>query len=186
MSIGKVFGFGCLGLVGLAVIIGMISALGGGGGDSSNTDTASNTQTETQASDTTAPATNTSTYGVGDVVKLNDQELVVTKVDKNYSSGNQFDTPRSSENTYVLVNVSITNTGSSSLSVNPFSFKLEDETGTQRDSALAIADSPLQSVSLSQGGKTSGNIVFEAKKDSSTLKLIYSPGLFSKDVMINL
>ncbi len=185
MSAGKVFGFGCLGLVGLVVIIGIVAALGGGGNSSDNTTSSSTASSTSEQKSVSTPAAAT-VYGVGDTIALAGQELVVTKVDKHYSSGNMFDKPSSSENNYVLVNVSIKNTGSSSLSVNPYSFKLEDETGTQRDSALALSDSPLNSVTLSGGGNTSGNIVFEAKKDSSTLKLIYSPGLFSKDVTINL
>ena len=64
--------------------------------------------------------------------------------------------------------------------VNDFGFKLEDETGTQRNTTfLSGVDGELQSVTLSPNGKTSGKLAFEAKKDSSKLILHYSGNFVS-------
>lgn len=193
MKIGKIIGFGCLGIIvvffGLAVLGSMMNGSKSPTNTSSTSSTAANSSTAPSTSTAPAPApasTTKSAYGVGDTIKLSDREIVITSVDKDYSSGNQFDKPRSSDNSYVLIDVAFTNTGNKEISVNPYNFKLEDETGTQRDVTFAVADGPLESVSLSAGGKTSGKIAFEAKKDSATLKLIYSPGLFSDDIIINL
>ena len=62
------------------------------------------------------------------------------------------------------------------------------ETGTQRNTTIVSGvASPLQSVTLSKGGKTSGNMVFEAKADSKTLKLHYEGGIFGgQEVIVNL
>lgn len=185
MGVGKMLGLGCLGLFGLFVGLGVIGSMLG---DSSTPSTSSTSPTDT-GTDVPAPeakAPEKTEYGVGDTIKLKDHEVVIASVDKDYSSGNMFDTPSSSENTYVLVDVAITNTGKNPMSVDSYSFKLEDETGTQRNDVLAITDGRLQNVTLAPGGKTSGKITFEAKKNSSTLKLLYSPGFFSSDIVINL
>jgi len=127
-------------------------------------------------------------YKVGDTIQLKNHSILVNSVNKNYKSGNQFDKPQDSNNSFVVVDVTVTNTGNDDLSVNDFGFKLEDETGTQRNTTFGgLADGKLQSVTLSKGGKTSGKIVFEAKTGSATLKLHYQGGIFGgEEVIVNL
>lgn len=86
------------------------------------------------------------------------------------------------------VNVTLENNGNDEISANEFGFKLEDETGTQRNTGFVTGvANPLQSVTLSKGGKTTGNIVFEAKANSATLKLHYQGGILGGDeIIVNL
>ena len=177
MSGGKKFCLGCGGLIVLIIIIAVIASTGNKNKSGS---TSSNNSSTQQAAKTI--------YAVGDTIQLKNHTLVVNSVNKDYKSGNQFDKPQDSNNSFVVVDVTITNTGNSDdLSVNEFGFKLEDETGTQRNTTIGIVDGSLQSVTLSKGGKTSGKLIFEAKKNSSTLKLHYSPGVFGGDeVTVNL
>jgi len=161
-----------LSLVFVIIIIAIISGIAGGGKEESAK---------------TEPAK--TVYATGETIQLKNHTLVVSDVNKDYKSGNQFDNPQDSNNSYVVMTVAITNTGSSDeLAVNDWGFKLEDETGTQRSTTIGgIADGKLQSVTLAKDGKTSGKIVFEAKKNSSTLKLHYSPGIFGgDDITVNL
>lgn len=178
MSGGKKFCIGCGGLIVLIIIIAVIAGVGGSK-DGSSTSTSNSNKSDTSKT----------TYGVGETIQFKNHTLVVNSVDKNYSSGNQFDKPQDSNNTFVVVDVTITNTGNSDdLSVNDWGFKLEDESGTQRNTSFGgLSDGKLQSVTLSKGGTTSGKIVFEAKKNSSKLILHYSPGVFGgSEITVNL
>jgi len=155
-------------LIVLIIIISVASG-GGKGKDSSNT----------SGSSSTATADTNKEYKVGDTIQLNNHSLKVNSVNKNYKSGNQFEKPQDSNNSFVVVNVTLANTGNDDLSANQFGFKLEDETGTQRTTTfMSSVGNELQSVTLSKGGTTSGNLVFEAKTGSSTLKLHYQGGIF--------
>lgn len=181
MSTGKKIGIGCGSCLGLVVLIIIISVIAGGKGDKNSNNSGSTAKNSTQQTNAKKE------YGVGDEIQLKNHTLKVNSVDKDYKSGNQFDKPQDSNNSFVVADVTVTNTGDSDLSVNEFGFKLEDDTGTQRDTTIGIVDGPLQSVTLSKGGKTSGKLIFEAKKGSSTLKLHYSPGMFGgSEVTINL
>lgn len=165
----------------LIVLIIIISAASGDK-DKNTSTTASNSGSSTQTADTNK------TYKTGDTIQLKNHSLTVNTVNKNYKSGNQFDKPQDSNNSFVVVNVTLNNTGNDDLSANQFGFKLEDETGVQRNTTIVttVADT-LQSVTLSKGGKLTGNLVFEAKTGSSVLKLHYEGGMFGgEEIIVNL
>lgn len=168
------FGIGCGGLIVLIIIIAVIA----GSGSSNKTSSSNNSKQTTTKTE----------YAIGDTINLRDHQLIVNSVDTNYKSTNQFDTPQKSENVFVAVDVTLINNGKSDLLVNDFGFKLEDETGTQRNSAfIAGIDGQLESVTLSPGGKTSGKLSFEAKKDSSKLILHYDGnGLLGNEITVKL
>ncbi len=128
------------------------------------------------------------TYKVGDTITLKNHTLTVTEVKAPYHSPNSYVHPTGSDHQFVVVHVVIHNTGRDTLPVNPLGFRLEDETGTQRTESwiMGLADG-LEYVQLSPGGHVEGNIGFEAKVDSRTLKLHYSGGLFGGgEVVVNL
>ena len=179
---GKIIGFGCLGLIVLIIII---AAVSGGSKKETTKQTTDTTQPaqistpETQKEEVKKEETKTE-FGIGETINLKGHQLIVNSVNSNYKSSNQFDKPQSSENNFVVVNVTIVNSGDNDLSANSYGFKLEDETGTQRNSTFVVGvTDELQSVTLSPNGKTSGNLVFEAKKNSSKLILHYSGNILS-------
>lgn len=117
-------------------------------------------------------------YAVGEVINLSNHQMTVNSVNKNFQSGNMFDKPQNPANVFVTVNVTIKNTGNSDLPANMYGFTLEDETGAKRNTSLiAGLDNQLQWVTLSPAGTITGNIGFEAKANSTTLKLHYSGGI---------
>lgn len=171
MSTGLKVGIGCCGALLFFFIIGLIITGKGIKNISSTPVPSSGTQNQTETK---------KEYTIGDTINLKDHQIVVNSVDPNFSSGNMFDKPQSPDNSFVVVDVSVTNSGSKDLLVNDFGFKLEDETGTQRNiTIIAGVEGNLQSVTLSPNGKTSGKLAFEAKKDSSKLILHYSGGISS-------
>jgi hypothetical protein len=180
ISKGAGIGLGCGGLV---VVLIIIIAIASSGGNKNQTTTST---TKSGSQEATAGFKNE--YKTGETVQLKNHQLIINSVDKNFKSSNMFDKPQSSENTFVVVDVTFINNGNKDIDVNEYGFKLEDETGTQRNTTFGgITDGKLQSVTLSPGGKTSGKIVFEAKADSKVLKLHYSPGLFGgSEVVVDL
>lgn len=167
MSLWGKCGIGCGGLIVLIIIIVVVSC---------GKSTTKNTTTEIKKE-----------YTIGETINLKDHQLVVNSVDANYQSGNEFEKPQSPDNGFVVIDVSINNIGSKDLLANDWGFKLEDETGTQRNTTfLSGVDGELQSVTLSPNGKTSGKLSFEAKKDSSKLILHYSGNISNNEITIKL
>ena len=170
----KVLLYGGLGIL---VIIILVAIFGGSSDKNGQQVTQPNQNQEQQKS----------VYAVGETVILKNHQLIANSVTTPWISSNMFDKPQSSENEYVMVNVTIINNGKSQLSVNSFGFKLEDENGVQRNASITVANNQLSTTELSVEGKVSGNLVFEAKTGSKTLKLHYSPGfLGGKEVVVNL
>lgn len=122
-------------------------------------------------------------YKVGDVIKINGTQLTVNEVTK--SAGGEFDKPKS-ENEYVIIRVTIENTGNSTISYNPYYFKVQNSQGQITDPAFTIVDqdTALQSGELAPGGKVSGTVAFEQPKNDPKLKLQYTIDLFGQDVTI--
>lgn len=177
-SKGKIFWVTLLGII---VLIILVSALSNdSGGNTKNSDTKSNSNKSSQQKD--------KVYSVGDTINLDNHQLIVNSVNKDIDSGNQFEKPDDPNNDYVEVNVTLLNNGRKDLDFNSFGFTLEDDSGVKRDSTfVSSVTNSLQSATLVPGGKTTGNLVFEAKADSSFLKLHYSPGVFGgNEVVVNL
>lgn len=165
------------GFLAIVLLIIILASIGSKGNKSSSSSSSSSASSQTANQE----------YKVGDVINLNDHTLQVTSVNKNYKSGNEFDKPQDSKNSFVLVDVTIANSGTADLDVSDYDFQLEDSTGAKRHTTIAIVDGSLQSMALSKGGKTSGKLVFEALAGSNPLKLHYSNSIFSSnEVVINL
>lgn len=121
------------------------------------------------------------TFKIGDQVKIKNTVLTVTKVNKNWKSSNQFDTPSNPGDVYVVVTISLENQGSDTIDLSGFwDFKLQDADGVIHDQGIGgIGLNKLSSGSLAAGGKTSGDIIFSVSKSAtSNLTLQYQP-LFS-------
>ncbi|MCL5407428.1 MAG: DUF4352 domain-containing protein [Patescibacteria group bacterium] len=170
MSTLAKFGIGCGGFIVLIIIIAVISFSG------SSTTTPSSNGNQNQNKQTEAKKE----FALGETINLKDHQLVVSNLDANYQTGNPYEKPQSPDNSFVIVDIAVTNTGNRDLLVNDWGFKLEDETGTQRNTSwFSGVDGLLQSVTLSPNGKTSGKLAFEAKTGSSKLILHYSGNISS-------
>ena len=137
------------------------------GGGCSNTNPSSQTQSKKN-------------FTKDEVAVLKDHQLSITNFQENFDTGNEFIKPENSDNMYVLIGVKIKNTSNKDLLVNSFGFQLEDETGVKRSQGLYSGfDNPLESVTLTPGAELSGNMGFEAKKDSNSLILHYEGNIGS-------
>lgn len=130
--------------------------------------------------------TETTEYNQGEVARLGDGAITVTKVTR--SQGNEWDKPKSGKE-YVIVTVTIENRGKDKLSYNPFDFKLQNSQGQQESMTFTTIDqdTALSSGELIAGGKVSGTIAFETTKGDKKLALIYNDNVWSsKELKINL
>lgn len=125
-------------------------------------------------------------FSVGEEITLDGATLIVNTVEK--STGTQYDSPQSG-NEYVIVEVTIKNSGTSDLSYNPLYFSMQNSKGQITDYSFTMvnSDTALSSGSLASGGEVSGTIAFEQPIDDAGLILKYEPNLFSsKQIKVRL
>ncbi|MBU6500352.1 MAG: DUF4352 domain-containing protein [Patescibacteria group bacterium] len=131
-----------------------------------------------------APSNQPQVFNVGDQIKQGDTVLSVTKVNKNWHSSNQFDTPQNPSDVFVVVTVSMTNQGTGNLSVSGmWGFKLQDANGALHDEAITagIGLNKLDSAAseLAPGGSVTGDMVFEVPSNATAKMILHYQPLFS-------
>ncbi|MFF4211953.1 DUF4352 domain-containing protein [Streptomyces sp. NPDC001796] len=181
-SAGKVIGFGCLGLVAVAVVIGIIAAVAGSGGGSTVTDKPqAKTSATAGAGGSQQKATEKPAAKKPDVAQVGDTitvkgtqdgsqlDVTVVKMVDPAKSSDDFMTPDPGKR-YVGVQFRLVNTGSAAYSDSPSNgAQVADGQGQQFESTLAdITAGPSMSadVKLKPGAKALGWIVFEVPKGS--------------------
>lgn len=176
----------------IAIIVLFIAIASSDGSDKKDTATNSNKPAVTDNSKANM-STNTNTedkqaetkefYKVGEVAKVDEVEISVTKVEK--SKGSEFDEPKSGME-FVIVTVKIKNASKEKIDYNPFDFKLQNSKGQITDEAFSTVnqDTALQSGELAPGGEVEGSMVFEEPKGDKGLLLQYQDNMFSDDAKL--
>ena len=128
-----------------------------------------------------------SEFKVGDIISFEGQEVVVTSVERNYSTGNKYTKPSEGKE-FVKVNIQIQNKSQDKESFNALDWEIEDSDGVINDySILGQADDHLGYGDLAAGGTKKGSLVFEVPAGDKGLKLHFTPNIWSsKEVVINL
>jgi hypothetical protein len=158
------------------LILFALAIIGGASGGGNKTQQSSPT-----SSDKTAQATPTpkSDYAVAEPAAIDDQVVTVTKVTRNYNTGNPYAKPESGKE-FVAVEVKIENNGSSEIDFNTYDFQMQDSNGTLRNIDLIVGlESQLNSGNLAPGGKVTGNLGFQVPKGDAGLKLVFKPSFWS-------
>lgn len=145
--------------------------------ESSTTSTSSVGSTSTGSSEQKSEKTE---YNVGNVIAFDGKEITVTKVEKNYNTGNEYSVPKSN-NQFVKLSIKIENKSNSNISANTFDFKIQDSNGAidDVDSSTYSLDDQFESAELIPGGTRAGSVIFEVPKNDSGLKFIYQPSFWS-------
>ncbi len=170
----KIFGFGCLGIVVIIIIVAVASSMGD---DKPTNDFPAATSTPTTKSE----------YAVGEEVKQDNIALTVTDVQRNYPSGNEFTQPESGKE-FVRVNVKLVNNSGSSHSYGTSDFKMQDSTGNRLYTTF-VSEVPNELsgfAELASGGSVVGNIVFQVPRDDKNLKLVFNPSFWGTEVIVKL
>ncbi|PFW14208.1 DUF4352 domain-containing protein [Bacillus thuringiensis] len=166
---GKIFKFGCLGIIALFVI-GIIAMVAGGG------DSTEKTSTDSKA---------VSKEGVSSDVKI-----TVGSIETVDSVGNEY-TKEQAQGVFKILEVTLTNNQKDAITVDANSFKLVDNKGRE----FTYSTQGQTSFDLTNGGKTdfflkqlnpgltqTGKIVFDIPKDAEGLFLKASGGMTGKEI----
>ncbi|MFF3019266.1 DUF4352 domain-containing protein [Streptomyces sp. NPDC057939] len=164
-SAGKIVGFGCLGIVGLVVVIGIAGAALSGGEDDGKTATppaassAASGQPEAPAS--AAPE------------KKAAVEVTAKKTPFKASVLAQGDD-------YTSVSVTVTNNSSKSIDVNPLYFTITDTGGGKHTSELGVDEGQIGTVELAPGENVTGTVTSKGKFTPKSVA--YTDGLIGKAI----
>lgn len=126
-----------------------------------------------------------STFKVGDVIAVEDQEMTITGVERNWTA--EYMTPKDGKE-YIRVSITLANKSDETISYYSSFWKLEDADGAIDDSAIVIGnDDNLSYGEIAAGGKKSGSLIFEVSKGETSLKVHYKPSFWtSREVIIAL
>lgn len=150
-----------LGIVVLFVIIGSVSTQPTKVG-TNDQGTANNTQEKKIES-----------FKVGDVVKLDDYQIVVNSISA-YSSKNGYIKPESGKK-WLVVDITQENKGTDSKDYNTFDYKLQDNQDYRYENTYSDKEPSFSSGILQPGAKTRGFITFEIPANNTANKLIFTP-----------
>ncbi|MGQ4420443.1 DUF4352 domain-containing protein [Streptomyces sp. SAS_269] len=171
---GKIIGFGCLGIVALFVVIGIIGAIIGGG-DGKSDDKAGSGKGGAPAAAASEKA-GTSKGGTSKDAEPAAKAAPVKITAKKAAFSKSILADGSD---YTSVSITITNNGDEKLSVNPLYFSVTDTHGTKHTAELGVDDNQIDTVDLAPGENISGTVtgkgVFTAKYVTYTENLIGDP-----------
>ncbi len=188
-GVGKVFKWGCLGIValfGLFVIIGLIAVAASSGGDEDDENpNAGRTGTPgavgTNPGDVHVPLRSNSSGEIAPE-RNNDKKVRVTilQIADNVTSSNQFAQPAAGKKWWG-VEVVVENVGTSEAS--SLSWKLRDSADGEHDNTFVVGAGEMLNVlfNLTPGGKTQGWVYFEIPEDASPKWLRADPNIFLKN-----
>lgn len=156
-------------------------------GNSTNSSSKSDdSKNDSSSSNTTNTDSEDKEYKVGDTISVSNQELTVTKVQRNYSP--KYGSAKDGQE-YVKVTLKLANKSDKTISAYSTSFKVQDSNGVieDRDSSSYSLDDYFDYSDLASNGTKTGSLVFEVPKGDNNLTFIYEPNMFSdKQVKIKL
>jgi hypothetical protein len=177
---------GLAAVIGIALLIGIV--IGRGGQDEvakkqpaeeweeeKKPETTSDTYQKQNAPSKTIPPQSV-VVGLGEVGELSDRTLTVNDMQGGYRYPSDIPRPTNG-NEFVLMNITMTNTGTRPININPsYDFQSEDSYGV-RYKAQSSNQHPdaVPLGSIAPNGEMTGNIVVEAPVGWSELKLVYRP-----------
>lgn len=147
---------------------------------SSNSDTKDTAKTEEKKEEIK------DTYAIGEEVTLDKHTLKVNSVQR--TQGDKYIKAKDGKE-YVIINVTITNSGTNTASYNPYDFKMQNSQGNITDCDFTDSNSGdrLDSGELAAGGTVTGTIAFEQPVGDKGLILKYKSNLFSnKEIKVKI
>ncbi len=177
----------------IGVIISIISIALANGVNTAVSDSLSDKDTSQKVSSSSTTTTTESTkdtdenkeYKVGDTISVNNQELTVTNVQRNYKP--KYDDPKSGQE-FIKVTFKLENKSDKAIVVNPLYFKVQDSNGVieECDSNSYSLDDSFNHSEIAQKGAITGSLVFEVPKGDTNLTFIYELNGSNKKVQIKL
>ncbi|MEU2282117.1 DUF4352 domain-containing protein [Streptomyces sp. NPDC013178] len=170
---GKIVGLGCLGVVALFVVIGIIGALVSGGDDGKDAAaTGARSSAPAAQEEGAAPEQDES---VTDAEPKAKAPVAVTAKTTSFAKSILAD-----GGDYTSVLVTITNNGDEPIDVNPLYFTITGTDGTKHTAELAVDENQIDTVTLARGENVSGTVT---GKGAFTPKYVtYTDGLLGDSV----
>ncbi|MBY8344946.1 DUF4352 domain-containing protein [Streptomyces sp. KC 17012] len=166
-STGKIVGLGCLGIVALFVLIGIIAAVAGGG----DSDSASSSSSDKPA----AAPKNDKPAAADDEKKKEDPKPAPAPVKVTAKRTGFSKSILAQDRDYTSVLVTVTNNGDDKVDVNPLYFTVTDTDGTKHTAELGVDEEQIDTVDLAPGEIITGTVT---GKGTFTPKYVtYSDGL---------
>lgn len=137
--------------------------------------TSNDTPNQSQRSSNNTENNDSNTYKAEETITFKGKEVTVTKVERNYNTGNSYIEPSEGKE-FVKVTVSIKNVSDSNIEVSPFDFKIQSSDGALKEitfSTYSLEDE-FESAELIPGGIRIGALLFEVPKNDANLKLVYN------------
>lgn len=133
------------------------------------------------AADSTADNTATSTVSESSVSETEESPIVIQATNVTTSAGDEFTVPDDGKE-FLIVTVDIKNNGDDDVDANPVNFKLLAD-GVEYDSSFYSLENvnDLQTVTLKNGGETSGDLIFEVPANTTSGTLEFFSDIFSSD-----
>lgn len=161
---GKIVGFGCLGIIGLFVLIGIIAAVAGGSSD----DGAKDASPATVQKDDSKP-------------EQKEKEAPAVETDVKLSAKATEFVPGVLHNggDFTSVEVTIENATKGNIDVNPLYFSVTDTNGTKHNAdALGQSENQIDTLKLAPGENVTGVITAEGKFKAKSVT--YTDGLIGE------
>lgn len=163
---GKIIGFGCLGIVGVFILIGIIAAVAGGGGnDEPSATKPAATQGETKKDEPKKEE--------AEPAKRAPVTVTAKKAEFKKSILAQGDD-------YTSVQVTITNNSKDNIEINPLYVTITDTGGSKHTAELGVDEDQLDTVTLAPGENVTGTITGKGKFDAKYVT--YTDGLIGDSV----
>ncbi|MGW1047400.1 DUF4352 domain-containing protein [Streptomyces sp. NPDC002547] len=173
-SAGKIIGFGCLGVVALFVVIGIVAAVAGGGSDDDKKSVTSNSA----PAKAEQPADNGQDNAAQEPAPEEKAPVKITAKNTAFTK-----TILASGTNYTSVLLTITNNGDDEIDVNPLYFTITDSNGTKHTAELAVDEKQIDTVKLAPGENVSGTVTGKGK---FTAKYVtYTNGLFGDAMRVD-
>ncbi|MEV6833771.1 DUF4352 domain-containing protein [Streptomyces sp. NPDC051133] len=173
-SKGKIIGFGCLGVIALFVVIGIVGAATGSGGSKSH-DKAISTK---GSAPTAAASKENETSDDSEPADTKAAPVEITAKKTAFSK-----TILADSSNYTSVAVTIANHSDKKLSVNPLYFAVTDTAGTKHTAELGVDDKQIDTVDLAPGENITGTVT---GKGAFTPKYVtYTEDLFGDPIRAN-
>ncbi|MEV6854677.1 DUF4352 domain-containing protein [Streptomyces microflavus] len=169
---GKIIGFGCLGIVGLFILIGIIAAVASGGDDGNE-------------SSTTKPAASQGDTKKDEPKKEEKDEEPAGKAPVTVTA-KAVDFKKSilaDGDDYTSVQVTITNNSKGDLDINPLYVTITDTGGSKHTAELGVDEDQLDTVTLTPGENVTGTITGKGTFDAKYVT--YTDGLIGDSVRGN-
>lgn len=161
----------------LFALILILAACGGTTGNQGSTPTPASTPTPTPVPPTPTPTI----YSVGQSAKVGDLNVTVNAVKTSNGANGTVVITTDPDKQFILVTVTLQNTGSASAKVNSQDFTLKQSDGTVCQNSSTLLSSTLTGTgapdgTVNAGGKLKGILVFTALKTEKTLSLTFVSG----------